>query len=128
QFGSPRYSAWYSVGLLARNEGGDATHAAEIIRNVIDYQYKDPSKLWFGTFKNSLGEPDPGDVYPPKLYTSYDLNQALFVCTSWIIVMEEFQHFLEPELVKLIKESMHNATIGDGYRVGGIDGDNRKSH
>ncbi|KAJ7588100.1 hypothetical protein C8J56DRAFT_860795 [Mycena floridula] len=123
-FKSPRYSAWYAVGLLARNEGDDVAVASKMIRDVIKYQFKDPSKLWFGTFKNAPDAPDPGDVYPPKLYTSYDSNQGLFICTSWIIVMEEFKHLLDPTLVALMQESMYNATIGDGYRVGGVDGDN----
>ena len=50
---------------------------------------------------------------------------GLFVCTSWIIAMEEFQDLLEPDVVELMKRSMYNATIGDGYRVGGVNGDNR---
>ncbi|KAK7682356.1 hypothetical protein QCA50_014561 [Cerrena zonata] len=38
--------------------------------------------------------------------------------------MEEFQHLLAPDLVSLMKESMYNATVGDGYRVGGFHDDN----
>ncbi|KAJ7588124.1 hypothetical protein C8J56DRAFT_65909 [Mycena floridula] len=38
--------------------------------------------------------------------------------------MEEFKHLLDPTLVALMQESMYNATIADGYRVGGVDGDN----
>lgn len=38
--------------------------------------------------------------------------------------MEEFQHLLDSDLVNLMKESMYNATVGDGYRVGGVDMDN----
>lgn len=41
--------------------------------------------------------------------------------------MEEFQHLLDPSLVDIMKKSMYNATVGDGYRVGGVDGDNRES-
>ncbi|KAF8063496.1 hypothetical protein FPV67DRAFT_1701190 [Lyophyllum atratum] len=123
-FSSPRYSAWYAVGLLARARDNDIATAGNIIREVISYQYSDPTTLWFGTFRNRIDAPDPGAVYLPHLYTSYDSNQGLFVCTSWIIVMEEFQHLLEPNLVALIKRSMYNATIGDGYRVAGVDGDN----
>lgn len=39
--------------------------------------------------------------------------------------MEEFQHLLGADLVELMKNSMYNATVGDGYRVGGVDMDNR---
>ncbi|KAF9468734.1 hypothetical protein BDZ94DRAFT_1209084 [Collybia nuda] len=123
-FNSPRYSAWYAVGLLARARDNDVSTASEIIQQVISHQYRDPSKLWFGTFRSRPSDPDPSAVYPPQPYVSYDLNQGLFVCTSWIIIMEEFQHLLNPDVVDLMKKSMYNATVGDGYRVGGVDGDN----
>ncbi|KAJ7149246.1 hypothetical protein C8R43DRAFT_1068458 [Mycena crocata] len=122
-FNSPRYSAWYSVGLLARNDRGDVAVASSMLKDVISYQFTDPTKSWFGTFKSSPTAPDPGPLYPPMLYGSYDTNIGLFVCTSFIIIMEEFQHLLEPSLVTLIKQSMYNATVGDGYRVGGFNGD-----
>ncbi|KAF5360896.1 hypothetical protein D9756_004510 [Leucocoprinus leucothites] len=123
-FDSPRYSAWFAVGLLARNEDDDIKLATALIQNALEFQFKDPSRLWFGTFKNDPNAPDPGPLFPPNIYNSYDPNNALFVCTSWIIIMEEFQHLLDPSLVMLMKESMYNATVGDGYRVGGVDGDN----
>ncbi|KAF5371592.1 hypothetical protein D9758_003428 [Tetrapyrgos nigripes] len=124
-FDSPRYTAWYAVGLLARNEGNDVEVASGLLEQVVSYQFKDPSKVWFGTFKNDPNEPDPmEDVFEPKIYTSYDPNQALFVTTSFIVIMEEFRDLLEPNLVSLLKESMYNATVGDGYRNGGINGDN----
>ncbi|KAF9448777.1 hypothetical protein P691DRAFT_729053 [Macrolepiota fuliginosa MF-IS2] len=123
-FNSPRYSAWYSVGLLARNQGDDVNLAATMIQDVIEFQFKDPTKLWYGTYKNDPNAPDPGPLYPPVIYGSYDPNVGLFVCTSWIIIMEEFSHLLDPGLVTLMKESMYNATVGDGYRVGGVDMDN----
>ncbi|KAJ7717780.1 hypothetical protein B0H16DRAFT_1798778 [Mycena metata] len=122
-FNSPRYSAWYAVGLLARNGKGDVATASEILKDVISFQFTDPTTNWYGTFKDVPNAPDPGDVYPPRLYTSYDTNIGLFVCTSFIIIMEEFQHMLEPSLVTLIKKSMYNAIVGDGYRVGGFNGD-----
>jgi len=34
KFDSPRYSAWYAVGLLARNEGDDVKVASELIRKA----------------------------------------------------------------------------------------------
>ena len=41
-----RSSAWYALGLLARNEGSDVKEALKIITNVISGQFKDPSKQW----------------------------------------------------------------------------------
>jgi len=34
KFDSPRYSAWYAVGLLARNEGDDVEVASGLIRKA----------------------------------------------------------------------------------------------
>lgn len=34
QFNSPRYSAWYAVGLLARNGKGDVDTASTMLRDV----------------------------------------------------------------------------------------------
>src|ERR1700753_2100044 len=42
-----RSSAWYAIGLLARNTGDDVKNALQIISNVIDKQYKDPKDQWF---------------------------------------------------------------------------------
>lgn len=41
-----RSSAWYSIGLLARNEGSDVSDAMDIITNVIAGQFKDPKDQW----------------------------------------------------------------------------------
>jgi hypothetical protein len=42
-----RSSAWYAIGLLARNTGDDVKNALKIISNVIDMQYKDSKDQWF---------------------------------------------------------------------------------
>ena len=44
-----RASAWYAVGLLARNQGDDVSQAMTIIENIISAQYKDPKDQWFVT-------------------------------------------------------------------------------
>lgn len=41
-----RASAWYAIGLLARNNGSDVNEAMQIIRNVIGGQFKDPKDQW----------------------------------------------------------------------------------
>lgn len=41
-----------------------------------------------------------------------------------IVIYEEYGHLLPASVLSLIVESMHNNTIGDSYRVGGVDGDN----
>jgi hypothetical protein len=41
-----RSSAWYAVGLLARNNGTDVEEALKIIVNVINGQFKNPKDQW----------------------------------------------------------------------------------
>lgn len=41
-----RSSAWYAIGLLARNEGKDVEYAMDIITNVINAQFTDPADQW----------------------------------------------------------------------------------
>ena len=41
-----RSSAWYSIGLLARNNGSDVEEAMKIITNIIAGQFKDPADQW----------------------------------------------------------------------------------
>lgn len=41
-----RSSAWYAVGLLARNNGSDVDSSMRIITNVIHGQYKNPAQQW----------------------------------------------------------------------------------
>ncbi len=43
---NPRSSVWYSLGLLARNEGDDVREAENIITNTIRGQYKIESEIW----------------------------------------------------------------------------------
>jgi hypothetical protein len=41
-----RSSAWYAVGLLARNNGTDVQEALKILTNVVSAQFKDPMDQW----------------------------------------------------------------------------------
>jgi hypothetical protein len=41
-----------------------------------------------------------------------------------ILVYEEFGSLLPADVQHLILESLYNNTIGDSYRVGGVDDDN----
>jgi hypothetical protein len=63
-------------------------------------------------------------LYPAKIYGSFDPNWRGFVGTTLIMIMEEFENLLSKSTQGLILASLHNATRGDEYRVGGIDGDN----
>jgi hypothetical protein len=62
--------------------------------------------------------------YPPNIYNSWDPNWRGFVATVFIMCLEEFPTLLTPKVTALLLESLHNATVGDSYRVGGVDNDN----
>ena len=120
-----RASVWYAVGLLARNQDGNVDQAMRIIRNVIDGQFKDPKDQWYGDYQQYPEEPTVGtSAYPPIIYDTWDPNWRGFISTSFIIALEEFSHLIHADLANIMHASLYNATIGDSYRVGGIDGDN----
>ncbi|KAF9637480.1 hypothetical protein BFW01_g8376 [Lasiodiplodia theobromae] len=120
-----RASAWYAIGLLARNNGSDVEEAMQIIRNVIGGQFKDPKDQWYGTYQKEPEEPTVGSAaYPADMYDSWDPNWRGFIGTAFIQGLEDFGDLIEPEVEQLMLESLHNNTVGDSYRVGGVDGDN----
>ncbi|GAB7363437.1 hypothetical protein MBLNU230_g3711t2 [Neophaeotheca triangularis] len=120
-----RTSSWYAIGLLARNQGHDVQDAERAISNVIHGQYKDPADQWYATYQKQPEEPRVGSpIYPAEMYSSWDPNWRGFVGTAFIIGLEEYSHLLSDELQGLMLESLYNATVGDSYRVGGVDGDN----
>ncbi|KAL6232804.1 hypothetical protein BDW75DRAFT_232519 [Aspergillus navahoensis] len=120
-----RSSVWYSVGLLQRNRGNDADEAVKILRNVIGDQEKNTTVQWYGDYTKYPEQPTVGTAaYPPVIYNSWDPNWRGFIGTALIIIYEEFRTLLPTDLQDLILESLYNSTVGDSYRVGGLDGDN----
>lgn len=120
-----RASVWYAVGLLARNQDDNVDQAMRIIRNVIDGQFEDPKDQWYGDYQKYPEEPTVGtSAYPPIIYDTWDPNWRGFISTSFIIALEEFPHLINADMVNLMRASLYNATIGDSYRVGGINEDN----
>lgn len=120
-----RSSAWYAAGLFARNEGDDAEQAAKIVDNIILGQHKNVSSQWYGDYQIYPEEPTVGTPeYPPVIYNSWDPNWRGFVGTTFILILEEFADLIPHDTQTRMLESLHNATVGDSYRVGGVDDDN----
>ncbi|KAI1016720.1 hypothetical protein LB504_007169 [Fusarium proliferatum] len=118
-------STWYAVGLLARNGDGDASRAEDVIRYVIKDQHDNPKDLWYGDYTREPEEPTVGTAwYPAKMYGSWDPNWRGFVGLSFITIYEEFGDLLSDDLKGLMLDSLYNCSIGDSYRVGGVNGDN----
>lgn len=82
-------------------------------------------RIRYGDYQQEPEEPTVGSpYYAEKLYGSWDPNWRGFVGTTLIVGLEEFGHLIPPNVTNLILRSLYNATVGDSYRVGGVDGDN----
>ncbi|KAI4644457.1 hypothetical protein J4E93_006360 [Alternaria ventricosa] len=120
-----RSSVWYAAGLLARNEADDVEQAVRIVKNIIGGQFKNESEQWYGDYQIYPEEPTVGtEQYPAVIYNSWDPNWRGFVGTTFVVMLEEFPHLLPQDVQDYILESLFNTTIGDSYRVGGVDDDN----
>ena len=79
----------------------------------------------FGDYQIYPEEPTVGtEAYPANMYNSWDPNWRGFVGTTFVLMLEEFPHLLPQDVQDYMVESLFNTTIGDSYRVGGVDGDN----
>lgn len=79
----------------------------------------------YGDYQQYPEEPPVGSpAYPPVMYDSWDPNWRGFIGTAFIIALEEFPHLVTEDMTKLMHASLYNNTVGDSYRVGGVDGDN----
>ncbi|KAH7070398.1 hypothetical protein BKA63DRAFT_605653 [Paraphoma chrysanthemicola] len=119
---SVRFTAWYTAGLLWRNEGDDLGNALASIENILACQMtSDFDAPWYGTYKLSPDEPDPtldSPLYPSKIYTTYDPNWREFIGTQLIQLVEEFSHLLPAPLITRIEDSLEIAAVGGMRRNG----------
>ncbi|KAI2794261.1 hypothetical protein POX_a00853 [Penicillium oxalicum] len=120
-----RSSVWYAVGLLQRNQDDDRDEAIRILTNVIGGQERNTSVLWYGDYTVYPEQPTVGSpAYAPDIYNTYDPNWRGFIGTALILIYEEFGHLLPTGVKQLVVDSLYNNTVGDSYRVGGVDNDN----
>ncbi|CZT02475.1 related to OrfH, unknown gene in trichothecene gene cluster [Rhynchosporium graminicola] len=122
---SVRFTAWYTAGLLYRNQGDDLENAKGAI-NLATQMNENFTSPWYGDFKLSPDEPSPQTpLYPPKIYGSYDPNWREFVGSQLVQCVEEFEDLLGPDLVQEIETAMVHAAVGAMKRNGtNSDGDN----
>ncbi|KAF6816281.1 hypothetical protein CPLU01_13915 [Colletotrichum plurivorum] len=126
---SVRFTAWYTAGLLHRNEGDDAANARAAIENLLASQMtSDYESAWYGTFKLSPDQPDPtpnSELYPPSIYNTYDPNWREFIGTQLIQDVELYSDLLGEDLVKRIEDAMEIQAVGAMRRNGSFpEGDN----
>jgi len=120
-----RSSVWYAAGLLARNEGDDVEQSVKIVMNVVGAQFQNESLQWYGDYQKYPEEPTVGTKqYQASIYNTWDPNWRGFVGTTFVVMLEEFAHLLPQDVQTYMMESLFNTTVGDSYRVGGVDTDN----
>ncbi|KAF2030911.1 hypothetical protein EK21DRAFT_64253 [Setomelanomma holmii] len=120
-----RSSVWYAAGLLARNEGDDAAQAARVVRNVVGAQFENQTLQWYGDYQLYPEQPTVGTAqYPKLIYNTWDPNWRGFIGTTFVVMLQEFPELIPQDVQEYMIESLLNATIGDSYRVGGVDDDN----
>ncbi|KAG4431340.1 hypothetical protein IFR05_013172 [Cadophora sp. M221] len=117
---SVRFTAWYTPGLLLRNQGDDVENAKGALRSILATQMVENfTSPWYGDFKLSPDEPVPqSPLYPPKIYGSYDPNWREFIGSQLVQVVEEFEDLLGPDLVSDIEKAMVYAAVGAMRRNG----------
>ncbi|KAF2004258.1 hypothetical protein P154DRAFT_543410 [Amniculicola lignicola CBS 123094] len=119
---STRFTAWYIPGLLYRNKGQDRANAQKSLRALIDIQMNENfTSPWYTDYKLSPDEPNPtyiGDLYPQEIYATYDANWRAFISSAMVQTVAEFEHLLNPQLVKDIEASLSLAAISEMRRNG----------
>jgi hypothetical protein len=56
--------------------------------------------------------------------SSFFTQISVGISTPMAKSVEEFGHLITPEVTSLLLESLRNCTIGDTYRVSGVNNDN----
>jgi hypothetical protein len=119
---STRFTAWYIPGLLHRNKGDDVANAQKSLRALINVQMNyNLTSPWYTDYKLSPDEPNPtyiGDLYPQEIYATYDANWRAFIGSALVQAIAEFEHLLDPQLVKDLEASLTLAAIGEMRRDG----------
>ena len=105
-----RDSAWYALGLLLRNDGGDTARAVRILHRILDYQFDEPGQVYHGTFYRSPQEAHPPE--PALEWKHYDPNWREFIMTTYAAILIEYEARLPRPLVERIDAAFVRAVDG----------------
>lgn len=97
-----RSATYIAAGLLWRDDPGDRTAAADILRGVLDLQYDvEPGSKLYGLWQRHHDETEP------------DANWREFIGCGLILILEDFRDQLPAELVADTEASLLRAAEGD---------------
>ncbi|HEY8994080.1 MAG TPA: hypothetical protein VIM71_05425 [Lacunisphaera sp.] len=106
-----RESTWYALGLLMRDQPGDAARAIRVIEQVLDFQFAAPGQAWDGTFRRAPEEPVPGPG--AELWQNYDPNWRQFIGTTFVLMLEQRANRLPAELQARMVDAIRRAVEGE---------------
>lgn len=106
-----RESSWYALGLLFRDASGDRQRAAGIIDAVLKEQYLKPGVRWYGTYKRTPEEPDPGA--DAVIWRAYDPNWRVFIGTTFAMMLIEYPDRIPKELASRMYEAIDRSIEGE---------------
>ncbi|MEZ4630625.1 MAG: hypothetical protein R2880_07955 [Deinococcales bacterium] len=109
QHHSIRNSVWYALGLLYQ---GRDERAFKVIREVLRHQWDDVEKVYHGTFRRVVLEPDPPPN--PTIWKDYDPNWREFICTVFLVMLKDFN--LPEDLTADLWTAIYKASEGSFAR------------
>ena len=109
-----RDSVWYATGLLMRQSEGDVARALKIIETILTYQFDEPQTVFHGTFYRYPDEPHPPEN--PTMWQDYDPNWREFICTVFIILLNDFPELISSDLQDSMLDSILLASEGSFAR------------
>ena len=105
-----RETAWCALGLLLRNQAGDAARACRAIDALLNYQFDAPDQPYHGTWYRSPHEPLP--PLDAVVWRDYDPNWREFIGTALAVALLEYQSLLPADLIARIDIALRRAIAG----------------
>ena len=107
-----RETTCYALGLLMRDGKGDRSRAAEGLNAILNEQYLDQTKPWYGTFRRTPEEPEPAGA-ATEMWTNYDPNWRVFIGTTFEMILIEYPERIPPDLAAHMYTAINHALEGE---------------
>lgn len=104
-------SAWYAVGLLARDAPGDVGRAHGVLGALCDLQYDEPGTVWHGTFARFAEWPHP--TVGAVEWEDYDPNWRQFCGTTFAVILHRLGDAIEADLRSRLEHAIDLAVVGE---------------
>ena len=104
-------SAWFALGLLARDQPGDRSTATAIFERLVDDQYDRAGTVWHGTFRRFHEAPEPG---PDAVeWVDYDPNWRQFIGTTFALALRRCGDRIDAAARRRMEGAIRLAVVGE---------------